>query len=132
MNAFFEPRWSAGAISQRWVDDFLVEMSEPLKRMQVEYLTNSSNKCYQREGTGLSHYERILICKETERLRVFGRLDKLWAAHRDSGRGQLHECLLTATTSDHQLLCLRDYVKRVESDSESMRLLFKKEYARFL
>ena len=86
MNTIFEPKWSAGAISQAWVDEFYTDMSEPLKRMQAEYLTNSSNKCYKGKRDTLTHYERILICKETERIRVFGRLDKLWAAHRDSGR----------------------------------------------
>jgi len=130
---FFEPQWSAGGLSQRWVEDFLAEMSEPLKRMQIEYLTNSSTKCYTEAVAGLSTYERVLICKEIERLRVFGRLDRLWAQHRDSGRHKLQDCLLSAcSNTESSLLCFQEYVRSVEKDKESMRLHFKKEYARFL
>lgn len=37
---------SPADLSQKWMDDFFVRLSEPLKKMQAEYLTNSGKNCY--------------------------------------------------------------------------------------
>lgn len=74
--------------SQKWMDDFFVRLSEPLKKMQVEYLTNATKNCYKDKHLSDSNtnYEQILLCKETERAKVFSGFEKMYAAHRDGGR----------------------------------------------
>lgn len=85
----------------------------------------------------MTNYERILVCKEIERYRVFGRFDRMYAKHRDSGRFKFQECLVAAGTTtnnnvDKTVLCMRDYMQSVKRDSDEMSTLFKKDYARFL
>ena len=37
---------SPADLSQKWMDDFFVRLSEPLKKMQVEYLSAATKNCY--------------------------------------------------------------------------------------
>jgi lipopolysaccharide biosynthesis glycosyltransferase len=40
---------AASEFSQHLIDEFFNQMSEPLKRMQVEYLTNATKKRYEKK-----------------------------------------------------------------------------------
>ena len=79
---------SPADLSQKWMDDFFVRLSDPLKKMQAEYLTNATKNCYKEKhvSDSFTNYEQILLCKENERKKVFGAFDKMLVSHRDSAR----------------------------------------------
>jgi hypothetical protein len=56
------------------MDDFFVRLSEPLKKMQVTYLTNATKNCYKDKhiDDNFTNYEQIFLCKELERQKIFG------------------------------------------------------------
>ncbi len=68
------------------MDAFMDRMSGPLKKMQVEYLTQATNNCYKEQhlSDSFTNYEQILICKEAERQKVFNKFEKMLVSHRDS------------------------------------------------
>jgi hypothetical protein len=80
---------AASEFSQHLIDEFFNQMSQPLKRMQVEYLTNATKKCYEKKSSSSSsftNYEHIVVCKEAERNKVFGKFDRMYQSHRATGR----------------------------------------------
>ena len=66
---------SPADLSQKWIDDFFIRLSEPLKRMQIDYLTAAGKNCYKDKhiNDSFTNLEQIMLCKETERQRIFGR-----------------------------------------------------------
>jgi hypothetical protein len=79
---------SPADISQKWLDDFFNRISEPLKKMQAEYLTSAAKNCYKEKHLSDSepNMEQIALCKENERAKIFGKFEKMYVAHRDSAR----------------------------------------------
>ena len=127
---------SPSDLSQYWVDRFFEDISEPLKRMQVEYLQNAVKNCYKQKwlrDDGLTNLEAIMVCKEAERAKVFSRFERMYSSHRDSGRFKFQDCLFEAGNNPEKaVLCVRDYVRGVKDDNEKMQLEFSKEYSRFI
>ena len=60
---------SPADISQQWIDDLYVRLSEPLKKLQIDYLQSAAKNCYKAKhlSDDAPNYEQILICKEAER-----------------------------------------------------------------
>ena len=126
---------SPADLSQKWMDDFFVRLSEPLKKMQAEYLTSATKSCYKEQhlSDSFTNYEQILQCKEAERAKVFGPFEKMYAHHRDSGRFRFQDCSFEANNSiEKAVYCVRDYVKHIKEDNEKMIDLFKKDYAKYV
>jgi hypothetical protein len=51
------------------MEDLFTRLSEPLKKMQVEVLTNSVKNCYKDKhlSDDFTNFEQITLCKELER-----------------------------------------------------------------
>ena len=79
---------SPADLSQKWLDDLFVKLSEPLKKMQVEFLNNSAKNCYKEKhiSDANTNFEQIALCKELERQKVFGGFEKMLVNHRDGGK----------------------------------------------
>ena len=77
---------SPADLSQKWIDDLFTRLSEPLKKMQVDYLQTSAKKCYQDKhiSDNFTNLDQIQLCKELERQKIFGAFEKTHANHRDS------------------------------------------------
>ena len=117
------------------MDDFFVRLSEPLKKMQADYLTAATKTCYQEKhlNDGCPNYESILVCKEREHKRVFGAFESMYAAHRDSGRFRYQDCIVEAGNNiEAAVYCVRDYVKHIRDDNEKMIEIFRKDYAKYV
>lgn len=78
---------SPADMAQKHIDEFFVKLSEPLKKMQAEFLTNVTKNCYKEKhlSDSFTNYEQIMICKETEREKIWANFDKMYINHRDSG-----------------------------------------------
>ena len=126
---------SPADLSQKWMDDFFVRLSDPLKKMQAEYLTTATKSCYKDRHLQESNtnYEQILLCKETERTKIFGGFEKMYAAHRDSGRFRFQDCIFDANNNvEMAVYCVRDYVKGIKEDNDKMEVIFKKEFSKYV
>lgn len=125
---------SPADVSQKWIDDFFVRLSDPLKKMQIEYLNNATKKCYNEKHLSDSspNYEQIMICKEAERAKVFGKFETMYANHRDSSRFRFQDCIFEANNNiEKAVLCTRDYIKGIQSDNDKMIELFKKDFSKY-
>ena len=78
---------SPADLSQKWLDDFFIRLSTPLKRMQADYLTNVTKNCYKEKhiSDDFTNLEQIMLCKEIQRQQIFGNFDRMYVNHRDSG-----------------------------------------------
>ena len=105
-------------------------MSEPMKRMQIQYLKNTINKCYQSERhKDYSRYEQVMICKETERQRIWGKFDRMYFKCRDESRLKFQDCIEKADGDlEDGSLCVRDYVVRIKEDNQRLIVHFRREY----
>ena len=63
-------------------------MSDPLKKMQAEYLTKAGKLCYKEKhlDDNFTNFEQITLCKEQERSKIFNTFTKMFVNHRDSER----------------------------------------------
>ena len=116
------------------MDDLFVRLSEPLKKMQAEYLTSVAKNCYKERhlSENFTNYEQILQCKETERTKIWGTFDKMYSSPRDSGRFRFQDCMWEANNNvEKAVYCVRDYVKQIKQDNDTMADLFKKEYSKY-
>jgi hypothetical protein len=126
---------SPADVSQKWLDDFFVRLSDPLKKMQSEYLTTASKNCYKDKHLSDSepNLEQITLCKETERAKIFGGFEKMLVAHRDSSRFQFQDCIVEANNNvEKAVYCVRDYNKHIQEDNDKMIEIFKKDYAKYV
>ena len=105
-------------------------MSEPMKRMQIQYLKNTINKCYQSERhKDYSRYEQVMVCKETERQRIWGKFDRMYFNCRDESRLKFQDCIEKADGDlEDGSLCVRDYVVRIKEDNQRLIVQFRREY----
>ena len=125
---------SPADVSQQWMDDFFNRLSEPLKRMQTDYLTAVTKSCYKEKhlADGNTNYEQILLCKQKEHTRVFGAFEAMYAAHRDSARFRYQDCVVEAGNNlEAAVYCVRDYIKHIREDNDKMMDIFKKDYAKY-
>lgn len=125
---------SPADLSQKWMDDFFVRLSEPLKKMQAEYLTSATKNCYKDKHLSDSepNFEQITLCKETERNKIFGKFETMYANHRDSGRFHFQDCIVAANNNaEAAVYCVRDYVKNIKEDNEKMVELFKRDFPKY-
>ena len=126
---------SPADLSQKWMDDFFVRVSEPLKKMQVEYLTSSSKNCFkdkhiQDSNTNL---EQIVLCRENEREKVFEKFDHMLTSHRDSSRFKFQDCIFEANNNvEEAVYCIRGYIQNIKQDNDNMVAAFNKDYAKYL
>ena len=121
--------------SQKWMDDFFVRISEPLKKMQVDYLSSAAKNCYKDKhmAEGNTNYEQVMLCKEGEHKRVFSAFEAMYAAHRDSGRFRFQDCIVYANNNvEAAVYCVRDYIKGIKADNDKMIEIFKKDHAKYL
>ena len=125
---------SPADLSQKWIDDFYVRLSDPLKKMQIDYLNNATKKCYQEKHLSDSapNYEQILVCKEAERNKVFSKFETMMVNHRDSTRFRFQDCIFDANNNvEKAVLCVRGYIKGIQQDNDKMVEQFKKDYAKY-
>ena len=95
------------------MDDFFVRLSEPLKKMQAEYLTSATKNCYKERHLSESapNYEQILNCKENEHAKIFSKFQQMYANHRDSGRFRFQDCIVEANNNvEKAVYCVRNYI----------------------
>lgn len=117
------------------MDDFFVRLSDPLKKMQSEYLTAATKKCYPERhiSDSFTNYEKIMECKEGERNKVFGAFEAMYAKHRDSSRFHFQDCIFDANNNvEKAVYCVRDYVKQTKEDNDKMVEIFRKDYAKYV
>ena len=102
--------------SQKWIDDLYVRLSDPLKKMQAEYLQAAAKDCYKQKNLSESapNYEQILICKEAERTKIFGKFESSMVNHRDSNRFRFQDCIFDANNNVEKAVdCVRGYVRGI-------------------
>ena len=125
---------SPADLSQKYMDEFFVRLSDPLKKMQADYLNAATKGCYKDRHMqeGNVNLEQINLCKETERAKIFGGFEKMYAAHRDSARFRFQDCIFDANNNvEKAVYCVRDYVKQIRDDNDKMVETFKKEYPKY-
>ena len=106
--------------SQAAIDNLFLLLSEPLKRMQSEVLSNASRSCYKDRhlSDNFTNWEQISLCKEEEREKVFGNFDKFWVAHRNSDRFRFQDCIVDAGNDvEKAVLCTRNYIEDIHSSN---------------
>ena len=110
--------------SKSYIENFF---SDPMKRMQTQYLQNTINRCYQGERhQGYSRYEQVMVCKETERQRIWGKFDRIYYKCRDKSRLSFQDCIEQADGDlEKGSLCVRDYVVRI---NQRLIVQFRREY----
>lgn len=121
--------------SQKYIDEFFNKLSEPLKKMQADYLTAVSKGCYKEKHMSDSqpNMEQIALCKEQEHEKVFGRFERMYAAHRDSARFRFQDCIFDANNNvEKAVYCVRNYNRDILADNDKMTDLFKKDYAKYV
>ena len=121
--------------SQKYLDDFMIKLSEPLKKMQITYLTNATKNCYKEQhlSDSFPNYEQILLCKELERQKVFRKFEGMLASHRDTTQYRYLDCVNEANNdAEKAVYCIREYLKKVQDDNAAMTIIFKKEFASYL
>ena len=126
---------SPADLSQKWMDDFYVRLSEPLKKMQAEYLSNSAKNCFKDRHVqdANTNLEQVLLCKENERNKIWSRFDTMYANHRDSGRFKFQDCIFEANNNvEEAVYCVRNYIQNIKEDNDKMVAIFSKEYAKYL
>ncbi|TNV78265.1 hypothetical protein FGO68_gene4809 [Halteria grandinella] len=133
-------RADLGDIQRQYREEFYAKMSEPLKKMQSEYLEKAVKRCYPQsvlsswpsDQKGLSRYEQLIICKEFERAKVFSKLDVLNAKFWNDTeiRVKFHNCIKDITHDT--LTCLQHYMKSVSSHAHEFTVAFKSAYNRYL
>ena len=126
---------SPADVSQKWLDDFFVRLSEPLKKMQYEYLTQATKNCYKERhiSDNFTNYEQIQQCKDLERSKIFAPFEKMLTNHRDSARFHYQDCIVEANNNvEKAVYCVRDYIRDIKDDNEKMVVQFKKDYAKYL
>ena len=102
--------------SQKWIDDLYVRLSDPLKKMQAEYLQAAAKGCYRQKHLSESapNYEQILICKEAERTKIFGKFESSMVNHRDSNRFRFQDCIFDANNNVEKAVhCVGGYVRAI-------------------
>ena len=85
--------------NQQVIDEiFTKHLSEPLKKLHIEYLQSVTKKCYQDRhlSEDFTNFEQILLCKELEHQKYFGKFDRAYNGIRDSSKfdcSELFSCL---------------------------------------
>ena len=126
---------SPADLSQRWSDDLFTRLSEPLKKMQAEYLSTATRTCYKDKHLSdeQPNYEQILQCKETQRLKIWDGFEKILASHRDANRFKYQDCMFEANNNvEMAVYCVRDYVKGIKEDNDKIVTVFNKDYSKYL
>jgi hypothetical protein len=126
---------SPADLSQKWMDDFFVRISEPLKKMQAEYLTQSAKTCFKEKHIqdANTNLEQVLLCRENERAKVFDKFDQLLTNHRDSSRFKFQDCIFEANNNvEEAVYCVRGYIQNIKDDNDNMVASFNKDYAKYL
>ena len=74
--------------SQAALDDLFSRLSDPLKKMQAEVLSNIARSCYKDRhvSDNFTNWEQISLCRESERSKVCDKFDESVLAHRNSDR----------------------------------------------
>ena len=74
-----------------------------------------------------------MLCKETERAKVFDKFEKTLVAHRDGSRFKFQDCIFEANNNvEKAVYCVRDYIKNVREDNDKMVEQFNKDYSKYL
>ena len=66
---------------------FTKDLSEPLKKLHIQFLSNVVKNCYPEKHLreDFTNYEQISLCKEQERQKLFGKFEYSLTSTRDSG-----------------------------------------------
>ena len=126
---------SPADVSQQWIDDLYVRLSEPLKKMQADYLQTVAKNCYKSKHLSDSapNYEQVLICKEAERTKIFGKFETSMVNHRDSTRFRFQDCIFDANNNVEKAVhCVRGYVRGIQEDNDKIIEQFRKDYAKYV
>ena len=114
--------------SQKHLDDFMIKLSEPLKKMQIAYLTNATKNCYKEKhlSDSFTNYEQITLCKELERQKIFKNFETMLVKHRDTSQFRYSDCINEANNDPEKAVyCIRGYLKRIQDDNVAMTTIFK-------
>ena len=73
-----------GARTSRTIDEFMFDLSNPLKKMKAEWLKNITENCYKEEhlSDSFTNSEQIMICKEESKDEIFGKFNTMLNNHR--------------------------------------------------
>ena len=125
---------SPADISQQWIDDLFVRLSDPLKKMQIDYLQAASKICYKPKHLSDSapNLEQVLICKEAERQKVFSKFETSLLNQRDSTRFLYQDCIYDANNNVEKAVhCVRNYIRGIQQDNDKIIEQFKKDYPKY-
>ena len=108
--------------------DAVFEMlSEPLKRMQVDYLKKVSSQCYKDKhmSEDAPNEEQINLCRNRVHQRIFGKFVNRLVNLRDSNQFKLSDCLNEAGNDVVKAVhCVRNYNSGIDKDNESLVAYF--------
>ena len=96
------------------------DLSESLKKMQVEYLRNANKNCYQEKHLDdtFTNYEQINLCKALERQKLFGKFESNMHKVRDSSQFKYQDCMIDANNNmDRALGCIGTYLTDILTDN---------------
>lgn len=98
-------------------------LSEPLKRMQVEYLNKVQASCYKEKhmSDDAPNEEQVTLCRNRVHERIFGKFATKLVNLRDSNQFKYTDCLRVAGNDPiKSVYCVRDYLRRIDEDNAAL------------
>lgn len=102
-------------------------LSEPLKKMQVEYLTKVAKTCYKDKhmSEDSPNAEQVSVCRDRVHERIFGKFFQQTSNLRDSTAFKYSDCLVEASNDPIKAVkCVRNYLKQMDSDNKELCSFF--------
>ena len=70
-----------------------------------------------------------MVCKETERQKIWGKFDRMYYKCSDESRLTFQDCIEQGDGDlEKGSLCVRDYVVRIKEDNQRLIVQFRREY----
>uniref|UniRef100_A0A7S3U989 Uncharacterized protein n=1 Tax=Strombidinopsis acuminata TaxID=141414 RepID=A0A7S3U989_9SPIT len=121
--------------SQKYHEDVFIRLSEPLKKMQSEYLAHVVQNCYQDRhmAADFTNVAQINQCKEQTHEKVAGQFFKDLAIHRESTKLVYYECLNKTGNDIHATLaCVNKYLINMQADNDKLVTKFADNYPQYM
>ena len=114
---------------------FSKHLSEPLKKMEVDYFKVINEKCYKEKhmSDAMPNYVKIDECKNLERQKIFSKFDKFVHQTRESSKFRYQDCLYEANNNiDAAISCIENYLSALNTDNLKITAQFKVDYPKYV